>query len=63
VQSEFYTKRDRQKRKIEGAPLYVLDCERVRSKASTYIVFNGRDAMQRRMSKNGTGFRVSEPDG
>ena len=42
VQSEFYTKRDPQKREVEGAPLYVLDTERVRSKASTYTVFNGK---------------------
>lgn len=42
VQSEFYTKPDPQGRKIDGAPLYVLDGERVRSKAPTYTVFNGR---------------------
>lgn len=42
VQSEFYTKRDPQKREVDGAPLYVLDTERVRSKAPTYTVFNGR---------------------
>ena len=42
VQSEFYTKPDPQKRKVDGAPLYVLDGERVRSKAPTYTVFNGR---------------------
>ncbi|HEX7011855.1 MAG TPA: multicopper oxidase domain-containing protein [Steroidobacteraceae bacterium] len=42
VQSEFYTKRDPQKREVDGVPLYVLDTERVRSKASTYTVFNGR---------------------
>jgi len=42
VQSEFYTKLDPQKRKIEGQPLYVLDGERVRVKAPTYTVFNGR---------------------
>lgn len=42
VQSEFYTKRDPQMREIDGVPLYVLDTERVRSKAPTYTVFNGR---------------------
>jgi nitrite reductase (NO-forming) len=42
IQSEFYTKRDPQKREVDGAPLYVLDGERVRSKAPTYTVFNGR---------------------
>src|SRR5437870_7691555 len=42
IQSEFYTKLDPQKRKIDGQPLYVLDGERVRSKAPTYTVFNGR---------------------
>lgn len=42
IQSEFYTKRDPQKREVDGVPLYVLDTERVRSKAPTYTVFNGR---------------------
>jgi nitrite reductase (NO-forming) len=42
MQSEFYTKPDPQKRKIDGVPLYVLDGDRVRSKAPTYTVFNGR---------------------
>jgi nitrite reductase (NO-forming) len=42
IQSEFYTKLDPQKRKADGAPLYVLDGNRVRSKAPTYTVFNGR---------------------
>src|SRR6476646_4921867 len=42
VQSEFYTKPDDQKRKVDGAPLYVLDGPRVRSKSPTYTVFNGR---------------------
>ena len=42
VQSEFYTKPDPAKRKVEGVPLYVLDGERVRAKAPTYTVFNGR---------------------
>ncbi len=42
IQSEFYTKADPQKRKIDGVPLYVLDGDRVRAKAPTYTVFNGR---------------------
>ncbi|MBS1190480.1 MAG: c-type cytochrome [Rhodocyclaceae bacterium] len=42
VQSEFYTRPDPQKRKVDNQPLHVLDGERVRSKASTYTVFNGR---------------------
>jgi len=42
IQSEFYTAPDPQKRKIDGQPLYVLDGARVRSKAPTYTVFNGR---------------------
>jgi nitrite reductase (NO-forming) len=42
IQSEFYTKPDPEKRKVDGAPLYVLDGVRVRSKAPTYTVFNGR---------------------
>lgn len=42
IQSEFYTKRDPGNRLADGVPLYVLDTERVRSKAPTYTVFNGR---------------------
>ncbi len=42
IQSEFYTKPDPQKRKVDGVPLYVLDGDRVRSKSPTYTVFNGR---------------------
>ena len=42
VQSEFYTKPDPQKRKIDGQTLQVLDGDRVRAKAPTYTVFNGR---------------------
>jgi nitrite reductase (NO-forming) len=42
VQSEFYTKLDPGKRKVDGQPLYVLDGDRVRAKAPTYTVFNGR---------------------
>ena len=42
IQSEFYAKPDPQKRKVDGAPLYVLDGDRLRAKAPTYTVFNGR---------------------
>lgn len=42
VQSEFYTKPDPGKRKVDGVPLHVLDGDRVRAKAPTYTVFNGR---------------------
>jgi nitrite reductase (NO-forming) len=42
VQSEFFTKLDPQKRKVDGQPLYILDGDRVRTKAPTYTVFNGR---------------------
>jgi len=42
VQSEFYTKPDPEKRKVDGVPLYVLDGDRVRAKSPTYTVFNGR---------------------
>ena len=42
IQSEFYTAIDPQKRSVDGQPLYVLDGARVRSKAPTYTVFNGR---------------------
>ena len=42
IQSEFYTKPDPEKRKVDGVPLHVLDGVRVRTKAPTYTVFNGR---------------------
>lgn len=42
IQSEFYTKLDPEHRKVDGQPLYVLDGDRVRAKAPTYTVFNGR---------------------
>jgi nitrite reductase (NO-forming) len=41
VQSEFYPRLDPQKRTVQGKPLFVLDAEKVRTKASTYTVFNG----------------------
>ncbi|WP_407672341.1 multicopper oxidase domain-containing protein [Noviherbaspirillum pedocola] len=42
IQSEFYTKPDPDNRRIDGQPLHVLDGDRVRSRAPTYTVFNGR---------------------
>jgi nitrite reductase (NO-forming) len=41
VQSEFYTRPDPDGRKVDGRVLQVLDRERVRTKASSYTVFNG----------------------
>ena len=41
VQSEFYAKPDPQKRKIGGAPLYVLDGDGLRAAQPTHTVFNG----------------------
>jgi nitrite reductase (NO-forming) len=41
VQSEFYPRLDPRGRTIYGKPLYVLDTDKVRTKASTYTVFNG----------------------
>src|SRR5215467_13696363 len=42
IQSEFYAKPDPQKRKVDGAPLYVLDGDAVRKATPNYTVFNGR---------------------
>lgn len=42
VQSEFYTRPDPAKRKVDGQPLHVLDNDRLRSKQPNYTVFNGR---------------------
>ena len=41
IQSEFYAKLDPDKRKVDGAPLYVLDGERLRASQPTHTVFNG----------------------
>jgi nitrite reductase (NO-forming) len=41
IQSEFYAKPDPGKQKIDGAPLYVLDGERLRNAQPTRTVFNG----------------------
>jgi nitrite reductase (NO-forming) len=42
VQSEFYVQLDPQGRKVDGHPLYVLDTKKLRTKESTYTMFNGR---------------------
>lgn len=41
IQSEFYAKPDPGKRKAGGAPLYVLDSERLRAAQPSHTVFNG----------------------
>jgi nitrite reductase (NO-forming) len=41
IQSEFYAKPDPQKRRVNGAPLHVLDGERLRAAQPTHTVFNG----------------------
>ena len=41
IQSEFYVKADPDGRKVDGAPLYVLDGDRLRSSQPTHTVFNG----------------------
>src|SRR5499433_3528765 len=41
IQSEFYVKPDPQKRKVDGAPLYVLDGDKPRASQPTHTVFNG----------------------
>jgi len=41
VQSEFYAKPDPGKRKVGGAPLYVLDGDHLRASRPTHTVFNG----------------------
>jgi nitrite reductase (NO-forming) len=42
IQSEFYAKPDPQKRKVNGAPLHVLDSDRLRASQPTHTVFNGQ---------------------
>jgi nitrite reductase (NO-forming) len=42
VQSEFYTKLDAKKRKVDGQPLYVLDGHNLRQAVPAYTVFNGQ---------------------
>lgn len=41
VQSEFYVKPDPENRRVDGAPLYVLDGDRLRDARPTHTVFNG----------------------
>lgn len=41
IQSEFYAKPDPAKRKVDGAPLYVLDNDKLKASQPTYTVFNG----------------------
>lgn len=41
IQSEFYAKLDPSGRKVDTAPLYVLDGDRLRTSQPTHIVFNG----------------------
>ena len=41
IQSEFYAKPDPAKRKVGGAPLYVLDSDRLRDSRPSHTVFNG----------------------
>ena len=41
IQSEFYAKLDPAKRKVGGAPLYVLDGDRLKAAQPTHTVFNG----------------------
>jgi nitrite reductase (NO-forming) len=41
IQSEFYAKPDPGKQTVDGAPLYVLDTDRLRDARPTHTVFNG----------------------
>jgi nitrite reductase (NO-forming) len=41
IQSEFYAKPDPDGRKVDGAPLYVLDTDRLKAAQPTHTVFNG----------------------
>ncbi len=59
VQSEFYPKLDPEKRKVDGAPLYVLDGEHLRAAQPGYTVFNGaHNGMVRKPLKAKPGERV-----
>jgi nitrite reductase (NO-forming) len=59
IQSEFYAKLDPGKRKVDSAPLYVLDGDRVRAAQPTHIVFNGvHNGMVRRPLPAKSGERV-----
>ncbi len=41
IQSEFYVKQDPSGKKVNGAPLYVLDADRLKAAQPTHTVFNG----------------------
>jgi nitrite reductase (NO-forming) len=41
IQSEFYAKPDPTGRKVDGAPMYVLDNDKLRAAQPTHTVFNG----------------------
>lgn len=41
IQSEFYARPDPEGRKVDGAPLHVLDAQRLRAAQPTHTVFNG----------------------
>lgn len=41
IQSEFYAKPDPGKRQVDGAPLYVLDGDKLRAAQPSHVVFNG----------------------
>jgi len=59
VQSEFYTKPDPQNRTVDGAPLHVLDSERLRASQPNHTVFNGvHDGMVKKPLQAKPGERV-----
>ena len=59
VQSEFYAKPDPAQSEVDGAPLYVLDGERLRAAQPTHTVFNGtHNGMLRRPLAAKPGERV-----
>jgi nitrite reductase (NO-forming) len=57
IQSEFYAKPDPAKTKVDGAPLYVLDTDRLKDARPTHTVFNG---MHNGMVKNPLPAKVGE---
>jgi len=57
VQSEFYAKPDPGKQKVDGAPLYVLDTDRLKDSRPTHTVFNG---VHNGMVKNPLAAKVGE---
>ena len=59
TQSEFYAKLDPARQKVDGAPLYVLDGDRLRAAQPTHTVFNGsHNVMVRNPLAAKTGERV-----